>query len=68
MQVEPSGVVLRGVCSIQAAPCTAREEAAITAVWGPPGRTQLNVCRACLEAKIQAGEWEVEGARVQPHA
>jgi hypothetical protein len=68
MPVEPSGGVLRGVCRSQAAPCTAGEEAPITAVWGPPGRTQMNVCQACLEAKIQAGEWDVEGARVPPHA
>ncbi len=66
MQVEPSGVVLRGGCSIQTAACTATEDGAITAVWGPPGRTQISVCQACLEAKILAGEWEVESVRVQP--
>ncbi len=37
------------------------EEGPITAVWGPPGQTQINVCRACLEEKIRLGEWEVRG-------
>jgi hypothetical protein len=68
MNVEPSGVVLTGVCSIQTERCTAREGGPITAVWGPPGRTQINVCRACLEAKIQSGEWDVEGARLRQPA
>ena len=30
----------------------------ILAVWGRPGRTQINVCEACLEEKIRVGEWE----------
>lgn len=67
-KVEPSGVVMRGVCSIQTDQCTAKEEGPITAVWGPPGQTQINVCRVCLEEKIRLGEWEVEGARLLPHA
>lgn len=67
-RVEPSGVVLKGVCHIQTQRCTAKEEGPITAVWGPPGRTQINVCRACLEEKMRLGEWEVEGARVREHA
>ena len=46
----------------------AKTEAPITAVWGPPGQTQINVCRACLEEKMRLGEWEVEGARLLPHA
>ena len=45
-KVEPSGVVLKGICSIQTDRCTAKKEGPITAVWGPPGRTQINVCRA----------------------
>ncbi len=67
-KIEPSGVVMRGVCSIQTEQCTAKEEGPIIAVWGPPGRTQINVCRACLEEKIHLGEWEVEGARLREHA
>jgi hypothetical protein len=66
-RVEPSGVVMKGVCNIQTDQCTAKEEGPITAVWGPPGRTQINVCRACLEEKIRRGEWEVEGARLREH-
>ncbi len=34
----------------------------------PPGRTQINVCRSCLEEKMRLGEWDVEGARIQPTA
>jgi hypothetical protein len=64
-KVEPSGVVLHGVCDIQTAHCTAKAGGAITAVWGPPGRTQINVCRACLEEKMRCGEWVVEGARLR---
>jgi hypothetical protein len=70
IKVEPSGVVMMDVCTVQTAKCTAREGSAITAVWAPPGRTQVNVCRECLEEKIRGGEWEVEGARLfeQPPA
>lgn len=67
-KVEPSGVVLKGICSIQTDRCTAKNEAPVTAVWGPRGRTQINVCRASLEEKIRLGEWEVEGARLLQHA
>jgi len=67
-KVEPSGIVLRAVCTIQTNRCTAKTEGPITAVWGSPGQTQINVCRICLEEKIRLGEWEVEGARLLPHA
>ena len=63
--IEPSGVVMHGVCDIQTEHCTAKAGGAITAVWGPPGRTQINVCRACLEEKMRRGEWVVEGARLR---
>jgi hypothetical protein len=66
-KVEPSGVVLKGICSIQTARCTAKKEGPITAVLGPPGRTQINVCRACPEEKIRISDWEVEGARLLQH-
>jgi len=75
-KVEPSGVILHGVCDIQTERCTAKAGGAITAVWGPPGRTQINVCRVCLEEKMRRGEglrpaptqsrqWKVEGARLR---
>lgn len=64
MQIDPSGVVLLGECSVQTPFCTARTPAPITAVWGVPGRAQINVCRACLEEMIRKGQWEVSGARV----
>jgi hypothetical protein len=66
MKVEPSGVVMKGECSIKTKVCTAKTPGPITAVWASPGRTQINVCRACLEEKMRAGEWEVEGAKVRP--
>ena len=66
MKVEPSGVIMVGECSIQTEACTAKTASPITAVWTPPGRTQTNVCRACLDEKIRMGEWKVEGARVRP--
>ena len=67
-KIEPSGVVLVGVCSVQTERCTAQQAKPITAVWGPPGRTQINVCHSCLEEKMRLGEWDVEGARIQPKA
>ena len=68
MKVEPSGVVMMGQCTIQTDVCTAKELAAITAVWGTPGRRQINLCRACLDEMIRRGEWEVEGARARRRA
>lgn len=63
--VEPSGVIFVGECSIQTEVCIAKTPKPITAVWGPPHqRTQINICRACLDEKIRTGEWYVEGARV----
>jgi hypothetical protein len=64
-KVEPSGVIMHGICDIQTEYCTATAGGAITAVWGPPGRTQINVCRARLEEKMRRGEWVVEGARLR---
>ncbi|SOD03483.1 hypothetical protein SAMN05216486_11418 [bacterium JGI 053] len=68
MRIEPSGVVLTGVCEVQTAVCQALKPAAITAVWAVPARTQINVCRACLEEKVRDGEWEIPGARIQQRA
>lgn len=64
MKVEPSGVVMRGECDIKTEACTAKEHGPITAVWTPPGRTQTNVCRPCLEEMVRSGKWEIEGARI----
>lgn len=68
MKVEPSGVVFSGVCHIQTKRCMAKEWGALTAVWGPPGQTQINVCGACLDEKFRNGEWQIPGARVLPRA
>jgi hypothetical protein len=65
MKIEPSGVVLIDVCGIQTSRCVAQKPSPVTAIWTSPGRTQINVCRPCLEEQIRAGEWEIQGARVE---
>ncbi len=67
MKVEPSGVVMMGVCDIQTPKCTAKELAAITAAWTSPGRSQINVCRECLEEMIRSGQWEIPNAKISRH-
>ena len=57
MIVEPTGVVMKGLCEIGLNGCTAKEEAPVTAVWTKPGRTQTNVCPYCLTVKMEEGEW-----------
>jgi hypothetical protein len=64
MKVEPSGVIMTGVCEVQTPLCQAREPAPITAVWSLPARSQINVCRACLEQCVRDGAWEIPGARI----
>jgi len=64
-KIEPSGVVMIGECQVQTERCVAREPQPITAVWTVPCRTQVNVCRACLDEKVRTGEWCIEGARVR---
>src|SRR5256885_1615764 len=68
MKIEPSGVVLVDVCSIQTEKCVAKRPAPITAVWTLPGRVQINVCRPCLEEQVRAGEWEIQGAKIERRA
>ena len=63
-EIEPSGVVMLGECTVQTPYCTALSPAPITAVWAVPGRVQINVCRACLEEMIRENQWTVSGARV----
>jgi hypothetical protein len=67
MRIEPSGVVMIGVCEIQTPKCRAKEPSAITAVWTLPGRSQVNVCRECMEEMVRAGEWEMLQSRITPH-
>ena len=67
MKVEPSGVVMIGVCDIQTPKCTAKNLAAVTAIWTSPGRSQINVCRECLEEMIRSGQWEIPNARISRH-
>ena len=64
MKIEPSGVVMTGECEIRTPYCTALRPAPITAVWGDPGRRQIDVCGACLEEMVRRGEWEVRGAKI----
>jgi len=68
MKIEPSGVILKDVCSIQTDKCVAKQPAPITAVWAVPGRMQINVCRPCLEEQVRSGEWEIQGARITRRA
>jgi len=68
MQIEPTGVIFSGRCEVQSEHCIARDSGALTAVWQLPARKQINVCRACLENEIRAGEWSISGARIPPHA
>jgi len=68
MRVEPTGIIFVSECEIQSERCTARTPNPITAIRTLPGREQVNVCRACLEEMVRAGEWEVTGARIQPRA
>lgn len=65
INIEPTGVLFKGVCDIQTEKCTARTIAPLTAVWSPPGRVQMNICGACLEEMVRRGEWQVKGARVR---
>lgn len=65
MKIEPSGVILIGICEIQTPVCQALVPAPISAVWAPPGRRQVNVCSACLEEQVRDGEWEIPGAHVR---
>lgn len=65
MKIEPSGVILLDVCSVQTNKCIAKQAAPITAIWALPGRIQINVCRPCLEEQVRLGEWEIPGARIQ---
>lgn len=65
MRIEPSGVIMIGVCEIQTPFCTALTPSPISAVWGSPGRRQIDVCRRCLEEMVRLGEWENPGARIQ---
>ncbi len=65
MQVMPTGIVFYGVCKVQTPKCVAQDGAPITAVLVPPGRTQVNICKPCLDELIRQGSWVVEGARVR---
>lgn len=68
MNIEPSGVVIAGVCEIQTEKCSAKVPAPITAVWALPARRQINVCSPCLDEMIRSGEWQIEGARLRRRA
>ena len=68
MKVEPTGVVMMGICDVQTPKCKAKELSAITAVWTLPGRSQVNVCGDCLEEMVRAGEWEIPRSKISRHA
>ena len=62
IKIEPTGVVMIGICSVKTAKCVARTTPEpITAVYQLPEQIQINVCGACLAEKIGgSGEWESE--------
>ncbi len=59
-KIEPTGVFFAAACDIETEKCRARPFGPVTAVWSPPGRTQVNVCGACLEEMVRQGEWEIQ--------
>lgn len=68
MKVEPSGVVFVGSCDIQSKRCLAKVSGPVTAIWAPPGRSQVNVCHTCLDEQFRSSEWEIAGARIKQRA
>ena len=63
--VEASGLVMLGVCSVKGPSCTAPVTAApITAVWEMPSRKQINVCRMCFKKQMVEGEWKDDMVRL----
>lgn len=68
MNIEPSGVLMVGVCDIQTEKCAAKVPASVTAVWALPARRQINVCSPCLDEMVRCGEWQIEGARLRRRA
>ena len=53
-------VYMKGECSIKTGACTAKTVDSIKAVL-LSDQAQINVCHVCLDEKILAGEWVVEG-------
>ncbi|GEM_PF-2110755 len=64
MKIEPSGVVMNGICDIQTSRCSATRPAPITAIWYFPNREQVNVCRTCLKEMIRSGQWELQDINI----
>lgn len=63
MRVEPTGIVVFGVCDVQIGRRVAKVLSPITAVWTTPGGNQINVCKSCLDDQLRSGAWAIEGAR-----
>ena len=63
MNIITTGVFFTAECEIQKPGCTAILPAPVTAIKTEIGRTQINVCRACLETMVRDGQWSIEGAR-----
>ncbi|HKO43936.1 MAG TPA: hypothetical protein VJU84_11730 [Pyrinomonadaceae bacterium] len=68
MRIEPTGILLSGICEIQTEKCTARTPASITVVWTLPARRQISVCSPCIEEMVRSGEWEIESAKLRRRA
>ena len=64
-RIRNSGVYFNGVCSVGTAGVCVTEDGGarpITAVWDEDG-LQVDVCSACLQAKLEDGSW-VRGERM----
>jgi hypothetical protein len=56
--VEASGLVMLGVCSVKGPSCTAPVTAApITVVVEVETKNQIPVCRACFKERVSDGNW-----------
>ena len=56
--IEASGLVMLGVCSVKGPSCTAPVTAApITVVVEVETKNQIPVCRACFKERVADGNW-----------
>ncbi len=59
VRIRPSGVAMLGVCELRLKGICRTEDGQpgpITAVWDER-RDQIDVCKPCLDAKFESGEW-----------
>ena len=62
--IEASGLVMLGVCSVKGPSCTAPVTAApITVVVEVETKNQIPVCRACFKGQVADGNWRTPSVR-----